>query len=351
MLNRVNAPVRRGVAAMVLAPALVAGLLNAGVAAADDVAAFYSGKSIELIIGYPPAGSNDIYGRIVAQHLVKYIPGTPRIIVRNMPGAGSLVAANHIYNRAPRDGSILGVVSAGIPLQAKLGQPQARFEPGKFPWIGRIQSSSSVTMVWHTSKIKSLEDVKATEVVLGATGAGSTGSLYPNVMNEVLKTKFKLVQGYKGTHEAMLAMERGEVEGHSTTWEAVKSVNMRWVNEGQVRILVQHGLSRNPDMPNIPTSVELTTNPDDRSVMRAIMGAAEVGKAYFTAPETPADRVAALRRAFDAMMKDPKFIEDVEKVHGEIAPMTGEQMQELIGELDTFPQSVIDRVRVLHGEQ
>ena len=337
----------RGAAIIV---AVAAALAFAGEAAAEDAASFYAGKSIELVIGYPPAGSNDIYGRIAARHLGKYIPGQPSIIVRNMPGAGSLVAANHIYNRAPRDGTVLGVVSAGIPLQARLGQPQARFEPGKFIWIGRIQSSSSVTMVWRTSKVVSLDDARRSEVVLSATGAGSTGSLYPNVMNEVLKTRFKLVQGYKGTHEAMLALERGEAEGHSTTWEAVKSVNMRWVKEGLIRIIVQHGLHRAPDLPDVPTSVELATTPEDRAVMRAIMGAAEIGKAYFTTPEVPADRVAALRRAFAAMLKDAAFIEDVKKVHGDIEPMTGEEMQGLIGELDTFPQAVIDRVKVLYKE-
>jgi len=333
----------RGAATIVLAAAALA---SAGEAAAEDAASFYAGKSIELVIGYPPAGSNDIYGRIVARHLGKYIPGSPSIIVRNMPGAGSLVAANHIYNRAPRDGTVLGVVSAGIPLQARLGQPQARFEPGKFVWIGRIQSSSSVTMVWRTSKIMSLDDARRSEVVLSATGAGSTGSLYPSVMNEVLKTRFKLVQGYKGTHEAMLALERGEAEGHSTTWEAVKSVNMRWVQEGLIRIIVQHGLHRAPDLPDVPTSVELATSGEDRAVMRAIMGAAEIGKAYFSTPDVPPDRTTALRRAFAAMMKDAAFVEDVKKVHGDIEPMTGEQMQEL----DTFPQAVIDRVKVLYKE-
>src|SRR5262245_33807722 len=337
-------PVRRAAPIILTLVALTC----AGPAAAED-ASFYAGKSIELIIGYPPAGSNDIYGRITARHLGKYIPGQPSIIVRNMPGAGSLAAANHIYNRAPKDGTVLGVVSAGIPLQARLGQPQARFEPGKFFWIGRIHSSSSVTMVWRSSKIMSLDDARRNEVVLSATGAGSTGSLYPSVMNEVLKTRFKLVQGYKGTHEAMLALERGEAEGHSTTWEAVKSVNMRWVEEGQIRILVQHGLNRAPDLPDVPTSVELASSAEDRAVMRAIMGAAEIGKAFFTTPEVPAERVSALRRAFDAMIKDPKFVEDVAKVNGDIEPMTGEQMQELIGELDTFPQPVIDRVKVLYN--
>jgi tripartite-type tricarboxylate transporter receptor subunit TctC len=332
-------------APLIATVASVCAIIPITAAGAQSPAKFYAGKSIELIIGYPPAGSNDIYGRIVARHLGKYIAGKPSIVVRNMPGAGSLTAANHIYNRAPKDGTVLGVVSAGIPLQAKLGQPQARFEPGKFLWVGRIQSSSSVTMVWHTSNAMTIEDAKKRDIVLSATGAGSTGSLYPNVMNEVLKTRFKLIQGYKGTHEGMLAMERGEAEGHSTTWEAVKSVNMRWVKERMIRILVQHGLHRASDLPDVPTSVELATNSEDRAVMRAIMGAAEIGKAYFTTPEVPLERVTALRRAFDAMLKDVAFIDDVKKVHGELEPMTGEQMQELIGELDTFPQTVIDRVR------
>jgi tripartite-type tricarboxylate transporter receptor subunit TctC len=242
-------------APLIATVASVCAIIPITAAGAQSPAKFYAGKSIELIIGYPPAGSNDIYGRIVARHLGKYIAGKPSIVVRNMPGAGSLTAANHIYNRAPKDGTVLGVVSAGIPLQAKLGQPQARFEPGKFLWVGRIQSSSSVTMVWHTSNAMTIEDAKKRDIVLSATGAGSTGSLYPNVMNEVLKTRFKLIQGYKGTHEGMLAMERGEAEGHSTTWEAVKSVNMRWVKERMIRILVQHGLHRASDLPDVPTSV------------------------------------------------------------------------------------------------
>ena len=169
----------------------------------------------------------------------------------------------------------------------------------------------------------SLDDAKRSEVVLSATGAGSTGSLYPNVMNEVLKTRFKLVQGYKGTHEAMLALERGEAEGHSTTWEAVKSVNMRWVREGTdphprpARPQPRARPARRADLGRA------CATPEDRAVMRAIMGTAEIGKSYFTTPEVPRERVAALRRAFDAMVNDPAFVEEVKKVHGEVEPMTG----------------------------
>ena len=325
---------------------VIAACAVAAVAAAEE--GFYAGKTIELIVGYPPAGSNDIYGRIVAQHLGKYVPGAPKIIVRNMPGAGSLTAANHIFNRAPRDGTILGLVSPGMPLQARLGNPQVRYEPDKLQWVGRIQSSSAVTMVWHTSKVMTLDDARRAEVVLSATGSGSTGSLYPNVMNEVLKTRFKLVQGYKGTHEAMLAMERGEAEGHSTSWDALRSVNMRWVRDGSVRIIVQHALERARDLPDVPTSFELATDPEDRAVMRAILSAVEVGKAFFSTPDVPPERLTALRRGFDAMLADPRFVEDVERVHGDVGPMTGEQLQALVAELDAFPPAVIERVKVLY---
>jgi tripartite-type tricarboxylate transporter receptor subunit TctC len=321
-----------------------------GSAAADDVAAFYSGQTMKMIIGYPPGGSNDIYARIVAQYIGKYIPGAPHVIASNMPGAGSLTAANHIFNVAPRDGTILGAVSQGIPLQAKLGQANVKYEPGKFYWVGRMASSSNVTMVWNTSKIMRFEDTRRSEVTLGATGTGSTVALYPSVMNEILKTKFKLIMGYKGSAEAMLAMERGEVEGHSTTWEAVKAIHPDWVRDGRVRLLVQHGLNRNGEMPEVPTSVELTTNPEDRAVMRVIMGAAEVGKAYFTTPAVPIERVAALRRAFDQMIKDPMFVEAVEKVRGEVGAMRGEDLQDLIGELDTLPPALLDRVKSIYVE-
>src|SRR5262245_28128017 len=262
-----------------------------------------------MIIGYPTGGSNDIYARTVAAHIGRHIPGSPRVIAVNMPGAGSILAANHLFSVAPRDGSVIGSVSQGVPLQAKLGYPEVRYETSKFNWVGRMAQSTSVTMVWHTTKVMEFADVLRSEVTLSGTGAGSTVSIYPSVMNELLKTRFKLIMGYKGSAEAMLAMQRGEVGGHSTTWEAVKAVHPDWVPTGHVSALVQHAIDRHPELPDTPTSVELTRNPDDRAVMRVIMGANDVGKSYFTTPGTPPERVAALRRAFDATMKDPAFVE------------------------------------------
>jgi tripartite-type tricarboxylate transporter receptor subunit TctC len=331
--------------------AVVIVAISLGPAAADDVAAFYSGKTVRMVIGYPPGGSNDIYARVVAQHIGKHIPGAPRVISVNMPGAGSMLAANHLYTVAPRDGTALGAVSQGIPLQAKLNHSEARYEPSKFNWIGRMAQSTSVTMVWHTTKVTRFEDALRGEVTLSATGAGSTVALYPSVMNDLLKTRFKLIMGYKGSADGMLAMQRGEVEGHSTTWEAVKAVHPDWLPKGQIRVLVQHGITRHGELPDAPTSVELAKDPGDQAVMRVIMGANEVGKSYFAPPRVPAERVTALRRAFDATMKDPDFIEAVKKIRGEIGAMTGEQVQALIGELDSLPQSLFDRVKSVYNER
>jgi tripartite-type tricarboxylate transporter receptor subunit TctC len=339
-------------AASRLAAAIVIGVVGAGgTAAAQDVASFYAGQTIRMIIGYPTGGSNDIYARVVAQHIGRHIPGSPRVIAVNMPGAGSMLAANHLFTVAPRDGSVIASVSQGIPLQAKLGYPEVRYETSKFNWIGRMAQSTSVTMAWHTSKVMTFTDALRNEVTLSATGAGSTVTIYPNVMNELLKTRFKLIMGYKGSGEGMLAMQRGEVEGHSTTWEAVKAVHPEWVPKGQVRVLVQHAISRHLELPDAPASVELTTNPDDRAVMRVIMGANDVGKSFFTTPGVPPERIAALRRAFDAMIKDPAFIESVAKIRGEIGALTGEELQALIGELDALPPSLFDRVKTVYNER
>jgi tripartite-type tricarboxylate transporter receptor subunit TctC len=336
------------IGARVAVLAIAATAVIAAPARAEDVAAFYAGKTMRMVIGYPPGGSNDIYARIVAKHIGRFIPGSPTVISQNMPGAGSLVAANYMANTAPKDGTMLAAVSQGIPLEAKIGQSQVRYDPSKFNWIGRIAASANVTFVWKTSKIMTIQDAMQHEVLLGATGAASTVALYPNVMNEVLKTKFKLVMGYKGSAEAMLAMARGEVEGHSTTWEAVQAVHSDWAKNGDIRILVQHSLKRHPDLQNVPTSVELARNDDDRAVMRLIMSAAEVGKAYFTAPDVPADRVAALRRAFDKMIKDPAFVKDLIAVHGEVDAMTGEDLQKQIAELDTIPAPLVARAKAIY---
>lgn len=320
------------------------------VASAQSPAEFYAGRTLEMVIGYAAGGSNDLFARAVAQHIAKYIPGKPQMISRNMPGAGSIAAGNYTYNVAPRDGSVLCAISQGGPLQAKLQPDTVKFDPSKFGWIGRVSSSANVTFVWHTSTITSIDDAKQREITLGATGTGSTVSLYPSVMNSVLGTQFKNIMGYKSSPEAMLALERGEVEAHSTTWEAVKAVNYGWVTDKKIRILVQHSLERHPELKDIPTSVELAKGADDQAVMRIIMSASEIGKSYFTTPGVPVDRLQALRRAFDQMVHDKDFVAQLERIRGEVDPLTGEAVQKLVAELDTIKPDLLARVQATYRD-
>ena len=235
----------------------VACCLAPTVAPAQSIENFYRGKTINVIIGYPPAGANDLYARLVARHIGKHIPGNPSGVARNMPGGGSLLAANHMYSVAPKDGGTIAIISPTAALDEKLGNTAVRFEAGKFIWLGRISSSVNQIMVWGTQPYTSWKDALTKEIKLAATGAGSTVSVYPTVLNNVLKTKFKLVMGYKGSGEAMLAMERGEMDGHSTSWEALKSQHPGWLRDKTVRILVQFALQRTPEMPDVPTAIEI----------------------------------------------------------------------------------------------
>lgn len=310
---------------------------------------FYKGKTIDLIIGYPPGGSNDVFARFVARHLPRYIPGNPNIVTRNMPGGGSLLAANHIFSIAPKDGTVLGITAPTIPLDARLGNPAARFQPEQFNWIGRIGPAVNPLMVWHTQPYKSWKDALTQEITLSATGAGSTVSVYPTVLNNVLKTKFKLVMGYKGSGEAMLAMERGETAGHSTAWEAVKTQHPAWIKEGKVRFLVQFALTRHPEMTDVPTAIEIAETDEQKAILRAVLNATEIGKPFMAPPGTVPERVEALRRAFDKMVKDKEFQAEFERAQVELNPMTGEQLQKLVEDLVKLPPDLMSKVKANYG--
>lgn len=310
---------------------------------------FYKGKTIDLIIGYPPGGSNDVFARFVARHLPKHLPGAPNIVTRNMPGGGSLLAANHIYAVAPKDGTVIGIVSPTIPLDAKLGNPAARYQAEKFAWIGRVTTAANPLFVWHTQPFTSWKDAMTKEITLSATGAGSTVSVYPTVLNNVMKTKFKLVMGYKGSGEAMLAMERGETAGHSTAWEALKTQHADWIADKKVRILLQFALNRFPGMKDVPTALEIAETEEQKSILRAVLNATEIGKPFFTAPGTPPERVEALRRAFDRMMASKEFAEEFAKAGVDLIPMSGEGLQKLVEELVNIPADLVEKVKANYG--
>jgi tripartite-type tricarboxylate transporter receptor subunit TctC len=336
---------RAGFAAITLAAALA---IIDGVRA-QTPEQFYAGKNVDIVIGYPPAGSNDTYARALARHIGKHIPGKPTVVPKNMPGAGSFLALNTVFNVAPKDGTVIGIGAPTSALDERLGTSGVRFKTAELNWIGRVDSLINIVFMWKTSKVKTFADAQKYESTLSGTGAGSTVSIYPNVMNNVLGTKFKLIMGYKGSSEAQLAVERGEVEGHSTSWTAVKVGHPEWWPTKTISILVQFGLKRHPELSDIPTAVELGRNDEERQIITAIMAASEIGTAFFTTPGVPADRLTALRRAFDATMKDPEFLADAAKIKLTIGPMAGEELQQLVGQVANLPPALQDKVRAAYA--
>ena len=317
-------------------------------AAAQTVEQFYKGKNIELAIGYPPAGSNDVYARLLARHLGKHVPGNPTIVPQNRPGAGSFLALGYLFNVAPKDGTVIAIGAPTAPLDEKLGTQGVRFKSAEFNWIGRIDSLINIVFLWHTSPVKSVDDALKTESKLSGTGVGSTVSIYPTVMNNVLGTKFKLVMGYKGSNEAQLAVERGEVEGHSTSWTAVKVAHPDWRPDKKINIIVQFALTKHPELADVPTVVELARNDEQRAILRAVMNATEIGTAFMTAPGVPADRVQALRRAFDATLKDPEFLAEAKRTNLTIGPLGGEELQKLVAEVTSLTPELLEKVKTAY---
>jgi tripartite-type tricarboxylate transporter receptor subunit TctC len=317
-------------------------------ASAQTPEQFYAGKTIDFVIGYPPGGSNDTLGRLVGRHLGKHIPGKPNIVPKNMPGAGSFLAVNTIFNVSPKDGAVIGIGAPTMALDEKLGTQGVRFRTAELNWIGRIDSLINIVFTWHTSPVKTFADAQKIESTLSGTGVGSTVSIYPTVMNNVFGTKFKLVMGYKGSNEAMLAVERGEVEGHSTSWTALKVAHPDWIRDNRVSVFVQFALKRHPELPQVPTAVDLARNDEERSILGAIMNATEVGTAFFTTPGAPTDRVTALRRAFDATMKDPELLAEAERIKVEVSPMTGEELQKLVADVSNLSPALLEKVRAAY---
>jgi tripartite-type tricarboxylate transporter receptor subunit TctC len=309
---------------------------------------FYRGKTVDFVIGYPPGGSNDTWARLLGRHIGKHIPGKPNVVPKNMPGAGSFLAANTVFNVSPKDGTVLAIAAPTTPLDERLGTQGVRFKTAEFNWIGRVDSLVNMVFLWKTSPVKSFADALKTQSTLSATGVGSTVYVYPNVVNHVLGTKFKLVLGYKGSAEAMLAVERGEAEGHSTSWVALKVAHPDWVRDKSVNIIMQFALKRHPEMADVPTAVELAQTDEQRAILGPVMNAAEVGSAFFTTPGVPVDRLTALRRAFDATMKDPDFIAEVERTRLSINPIPGEELQKLVASVNNLPPDVVDKVRAAY---
>jgi len=323
-------------------------LMATTTALAQPAESFYRGKTVNLLIGYPPAGANDTYARLVARHLGRYIPGNPSVVPRNLPGAGSLIAASRIFNAEPKDGTSLGLLSPTIPLDEKLENSAAKYRSVDFNWIGRVAPAPNITFIMATSAVKTIGDAFDKVAVLGATGRAASNSIYPNVLNNVLGTRFKIVNGYEGAAAAMIAMERGEVEGHSSTYDALKTAHPNWITGKRVNIVVQYSLRRHPELADVPTAVELARNADERAILGAVASAADIGKFILSTPGVPAVRVTALRRAFDAMAKDREFVAEAEKLRIELLPLPGEELQTIVMAVQDLSPDLTQKIKAIY---
>src|SRR5262245_56952912 len=284
----------------------------AAAAWAQDPATNFKDKQIRLIVGSAPGGGYDAYGRLLATHMRRHIPGNPNIIVQNMPGAGSLVLANHLYNVAPRDGTVFGAVNALLATDPLLYPERVKFDPRRFRWLGSALKETHAGLAWHTSPIKTFDDLFRDELIVAGTG-GAT-NLYPVVTNAVLGTRIKMIPGYQGTRQGMLAIERGEVGGNiGITWASLKATNGAWLREGKIRVIIQYGLEKHPELPKVSWIYDYAKTADDRAAMDLAFGNQEFGRPFIAPPGVPDNVTAMLRTAFERTMNDPEFKADADK--------------------------------------
>jgi tripartite-type tricarboxylate transporter receptor subunit TctC len=323
------------------------GAFTAAAANAQDDSRFYEGKQIRMIIRSNVGGGYDLYSRMLGRHIGKHIAGNPSVTPVNMPGGGGIVSANYVANVAPRDGTILTMVSQGLPTDQALGlTPSFKADLRTFNWIGNMSSSNQVTVVWHTAKTQSFEEAKKRETLIGSTGAGSVSTQLPALFNNLLGTKFKIIVGYPDGREIDMAMERGEVEGRGTNpWASYKSAQPRLVKEKLIRPIIQVGLEKDPDLPDVPLMLDQPVAPEDKPVLEFMSKAVMVGRPIGTTPGVPAARVTMLRRAFDATLKDPEFIAEARAQNADIDYMSGEQLAKIIDDLIGAPPAVHERVK------
>jgi tripartite-type tricarboxylate transporter receptor subunit TctC len=314
--------------------------------AQQSVADFYKGKTVRIVVGVSVGSGYDVTARALQRHLGKHIPGNPTVIVQNQPGAGSMTMTNQLYAGGPFDGTIIGAPFNGLPTTPLLQPAGVRFDPVKMSWIGSTNRETQVTYLWHTAPVKSFAEIAKTQVVTGAQAPGTTQYDYPTLANAVFGFKFKVVTGYKSTQAIHLAMERGEIHGNgATNWTTLNALNGDWIAQKKVRVIAQWALKKHPDLPDVPLVLDLARNEADRAALELIVARLEYGRPFFAPPGTPADRVQALRRAFDATMKDKEFLADAAKLKLEIDPLTGEQVQAVIEKVLRTPGPVASRVR------
>jgi tripartite-type tricarboxylate transporter receptor subunit TctC len=330
-------------------PAVVAILMLACAAPcaaqSDAVADFYRGKTVNVFIGVGVGGEYDLQARLVAKYIGRHIPGQPNVVPQNMTGASGLKMLNFLYNQAPRDGTSIGVIQNGFPAAQAIGRAGIQFDADRLRWLGTIAPVVETMAVWHTAGIRSIDDARKRETVVGATARGGITYTYPALMNELLGTKFKIVTGYTGGNEINIAMERGEVHGRNNSWSSWKVTKNGWLKEQKLFVIAQAGAkAKDLDAPMIE---QLTKNQADRQLVDIIMSGAALGRPMTTTPDVPEPRLRALRAAFLAVMTDPDFVAETGKLNIEIAPVSGEAMQKIVANVLATPKAVTERAKPL----
>jgi tripartite-type tricarboxylate transporter receptor subunit TctC len=321
--------------------------LGAAPAAADAIADFYTGKQVTLVVATPPGGPYDEHARLLARHLGPHIPGNPTIVVENMAGATGMRAANYVFAVAPQNGTVLGNLHNMLPLIEALGQTSVIVDPAAFNWLGNMTREVGDVILSTKSPVKTIEDAKRIEAVMGGSGPMALGSIYPRVMNRVLGTKFRIITGYDGNNGVTHALEQGEVEGTAgDTWFSGQGRTYDWYKDGTIRILLQIG-TRSPDLPDVPLLTDLAKNDADRAILELFSSPYTIGKPTAVGPKVPPERVAALRTAYAATMADPAFIADAAKLGIEIAPVSGEELGALMKHIASLPPDLRERARTV----
>lgn len=316
-------------------------------ARADATADFYNGKQMRVIIGFGNGGTSDIFARTISRHMGRHIPGQPTFVPQNMPGAGGLKAANYLYNVAPKDGTAFGTFSRTVPLEPLVGNKQAtEFDALKFTWLGSPSNEVSTCAAWHTAPVKTKEDLRKQELVIGSTGAASVATVFPKLFNSVLGTKFKIILGYTNSVTALKAMEQGETQGFCAWgWVPMLALNGDWLRDKKINVLFQIGLNKHPEHPDVPLVLDMAKTPDDRALLEFVIAPQTFARPFAAPPDLPADRAKTLQQAFNATVKDPKFVAEAEKQKLEIELVSGEETLDILKRLYATSPALLARAK------
>jgi tripartite-type tricarboxylate transporter receptor subunit TctC len=344
-IGRRTAEMRRGAAVLGLSTLCTA--LTWAQSGQAQTAFDFTGKTITIVVGFPPGGDYDTYARLTANGLGRHLSGNPTVVVQNMPGAGGVAAANYLYNVARRDGTFLGVVAQTAAIADITHVSGVKFDVGQFNWIGRVNSNVEVQQVWHTAPVKTFADLKDHEIAVAGTGSTSSSYIFPNLLNKMFGTKFKVVPGYQGVGMAILAMERGEVAGAAVPWSLIKAQHPEWLRDRKVNNIIQYVVTKHHDLPDVPSVMDIATDDLQKGILGLYASGAEIGRSILAPPSLPEPAVRALRDGFVATLKDDVFLGELKKSGLEFDPLSGSELQSHIRQLLKVSPEVVTEARKL----